>query len=336
MKKTFNIILLAAALAVTGCQDWTTPEAIPVKVDTIEETNPGLFARYTEAIRAYKASEHRVTYVAYDNIYDQPVNTISRISNIPDSTDFIELTNPLYNGWTGEDMKAMRKNFGTKFILRISFKKISEAAIAEFGEADYLGHVTAAVDELLLTADKYGYDGITVEYEGQGTLHALDSEIKILQDREAKFFTPIKEWKGRHADKMMFFEGNPQHTVDHSVVLDADYVILPTADEKSAQKCGFMAFQALQYEDATGKTPFTDLNLIFAARAIPDDITDSSTGRYFEGPAIGILSRWIAGDAPEECSGAGIAVYNVQDDCLGGSIFYPNLRSAIKVLNPNI
>lgn len=334
MKRTFNITYVAAAVLLSSCAEWTTPEAIPFKVNTIEDTNPELYVQYQEAIKAYKSSEHRVSYVAFDNIYDIPTNAATRLTALPDSIDFVELTNPgTVNDWTAADLEDLRLKFGTRFVLRISYNAATETARARYGE-DYFDHVPEYVDSLLNVATKGGFDGITVEYEGMGTLHAFPEELELLNSQEAQLFPRVKEWLNANSGKLLFFEGNPQHTIDHSLVLAADHVILPTADMKSAQKAGYCAVQAVEYEE-NGVEIFKDIKIIFAARAIPNDITDTSTGRYFEGPAVELITKWIMYEAPENCSKAGIAIYNVQNDCLKSTSFYPNVKQAIKILNPN-
>lgn len=335
MKHTFNIIYVAAAAAMlSACAEWTTPEALPFKVNTIEDTNPGLYAKYQAAIKEYKASEHHVTYVTFDNIYDTPLNAACKLTSLPDSVDFVELTNPgNVNDWTLADMKALREKFDTRFVMRVSYKEATEAAKIRYGN-DYFDHIPEFVDSLLNIASKGNFDGITVEYEGMGTLHALDAEIELLKLQEEQIFPKVKAWMSANSGKLLFFEGNPQHTVDHSVVLAANHVILPTADMKSAQKVGYCAVQAVEYEE-DGVAIFKDVKIILAARAIPDDITDTSTGRYFEGPSLELLTRWIMYEAPQNCSKAGLAIYNVQNDCLMSTSFYPNVRQAVKILNPN-
>lgn len=328
MKTSFKILLFAAAIMMASCAKWTTPEALDVKVNTIENTNPELYAQYLESIKAYKASDHHVTYVAFDNSAEFRTNAISSLKALPDSVDFVELSNAVYNDWTGEDMKSMREKFDTKFVIRISYASISAQMRARYGDEAYMPHIKDAVDSLIALADKYEYDGITVEYEGAGQLHALPDEIQELQDKEAQIFPSVSAWREKNKDKLLFFDGNPHHTVDHSVVLSADYVILPTAGEKSAQSCGYIALQAIQGE-------FADVNVILAANAVPDDITDTSTGRYFEGESLFLLTRWMVTDAPECCQKAGIAVYKVQNDCLSTNGYYPRVKAAIKTLNPN-
>lgn len=328
MRNSFKIILVAAAaMCATACAEWLTPEPLALRTNTIETQNPELYAQYLDAIKAYKASDHRMTYVAFSNTAETPLNAQCRVASLPDSVDVVELTNPNYNDWTAEDMQEMREKFNTKFVMRISFPAIKEQMKAEFGD-EYLTHIKDGVDALIKLAGEKNFDGITVEYEGQGTLHAVEDEIETLRNQEAQIFPSVSAWRSANPDKLLFFEGNPQHTVDHSVVLSADKVILPTSGEKSAQKCGYVALQAIQDE-------FKDIDVLFAVDAIPDDITDTSTGRYFDGAALFLLTRWLTSDAPDVCQDAGVAIYKVQNDCFSPSIHYPNVRAAIRTLNPN-
>lgn len=336
MKDTLKILFIAAAASLlAACAEWTTPQALPFKVNTIEDTNPELLAKYQASIREYKASEHRITYVLFNNIYDTPVNAVCKLTALPDSVDFVELTDPAnVNDWTAADMKALREKLGTRFVMRISYKEATEAAKARYGD-EYFDHIPEYVDSLFNIAYNGDFDGITVEFEGMGTLHALPDEIELLNAKEEQIFPKVNAWLNANPGKSLFFEGNPQHTIDHSVVLAADYIIIPSEDFKNAQKAGYSAIQAIQYEE-NGTQPFADINVLFAVRCISDDFTDASTGRYFEGPAIELLTKWIIYEAPQECQNAGIAIYGTQMDCLTGTNgYYPNIRQAIKILNPN-
>lgn len=336
MKDTFKILFIAAAASLlAACAEWTTPQALPFKVNTIEDTNPELLAKYQASIREYKASEHRITYVLFNNVYDVPVNAVCKLTALPDSVDFVELTDPAnVNDWTAADMKALREKLGTRFVMRISYKDATDAAKASYGD-DYFDHIPEFIDSMFDIASKGDFDGITVEYEGMGTLHAIDSEIQLLQLQEEQIFPKVKAWMSANPGKALFFKGNPQHTLDHSVALAADYIILPTEDFKNAPKAGYSALQAIQYIE-NDTQPFAGIKVLFAVRCISDDITDASTGRYFEGPAIELLTNWIVYDAPEECQNAGIVIFGAQMDCLTGtSGYYPNIRQAMKILNPN-
>ena len=90
----FNIlkalIPAVAVFAVTSCSDWTTPE--PKDFDS-PMTEIKKDDAYYEALRAYKASDHSVSFGWYSEWGEGGVATTNMLQAVPDSMDIISLWN---------------------------------------------------------------------------------------------------------------------------------------------------------------------------------------------------------------------------------------------------
>lgn len=68
MKRSIKIyflpVLALTAVLLGSCSDWTDSESVDISRPSLEEQNPALYAQYLAALRAYKASEHKLTRTA--------------------------------------------------------------------------------------------------------------------------------------------------------------------------------------------------------------------------------------------------------------------------------
>ena len=138
MKRNIKIYFLpavaAAALLSGACSDWTDSESVDIRRPSLEAQNPALYEQYVEALRAYKASEHKLTFVMMENRAGlAPVSQNQRLTSYPDSVDFICMTNPenlaaVY----ADEMKEVREK-GTRVIYDIDYSRFEaewEALVA--------------------------------------------------------------------------------------------------------------------------------------------------------------------------------------------------------------
>lgn len=96
MKKNIIKLLLAVAMlpAFVACDDWTETESLDIHRPTLEEQNPELHAQYMQALRDYKARDHKVVFAQIDNPSTAPSQRSEHIKTLPDSVDYIVLKNP--------------------------------------------------------------------------------------------------------------------------------------------------------------------------------------------------------------------------------------------------
>ena len=60
IKKFLLPVAVVAAVSFAACSDWTETESLDMKNPSLETQNPGLYKQYLEALRTYKAGEHKV------------------------------------------------------------------------------------------------------------------------------------------------------------------------------------------------------------------------------------------------------------------------------------
>jgi hypothetical protein len=335
MKRSYKNIITAVVLglSMTACQDWVKPESLEVSVKNNGGDDPALREQYLKNLRSYKESDHQLVYISFDNAAESALNATTLVSYLPDSVDVVELTNPVLRDWFAADMKEVQEDYGTRFVLRVSYDDI----MAPYGNAPGQTPVTeeekteiiaTAVDSLLRQVDVFGYDGITVQYNGLFPDYLYADELAALTKKENDFLPLIKAWKEQNPDKTLFFKGVPTRTIDHSVPLAAEAIIIPTVDARSVNYADFEARNG-----ANGD--FAGARMILETMSIPNDPLDKSTGRYTEGEHIPMMLEWMTTNVPDKYTLAGICVYHAEWGCLSTSGYYPVLKNVIKTLNPN-
>ncbi len=153
-KRIYRMILPFAALllAAVSCSDWTETEAIENTVYKPWEQDPALWADYTAALRAYKQSEHYLSYARLNNSPAQAASEQDFMRCLPDSLDIVTLTNAdNFSTYDAEDMAVMREK-GTRVLYQVDYA----ARKAEFsGEAA----LKAYLDGVIASVAANGLDG---------------------------------------------------------------------------------------------------------------------------------------------------------------------------------
>ena len=54
----FFLLVFTPFLLPVACDDWIVPEFVDIDINSAKEQNPELWARYMQALRTYKQSEH--------------------------------------------------------------------------------------------------------------------------------------------------------------------------------------------------------------------------------------------------------------------------------------
>ena len=86
----YNIfILLAAATVLAGCSKWMDAE--PIQVDPYLPNEVAKDDAYYEALRAWKKSDHAVSFGWYSEWGEGSVNTGNMLCALPDSMDIVAL-----------------------------------------------------------------------------------------------------------------------------------------------------------------------------------------------------------------------------------------------------
>ena len=81
----YSLLFLTAFLLPVACDDWNEPEIVDIDINSAKEQNPELWARYMQALRTYKQSEHYLSYAHFDNSPEKSLNEGSYLRSLPDS-----------------------------------------------------------------------------------------------------------------------------------------------------------------------------------------------------------------------------------------------------------
>ena len=356
MKSIFkiNIILLSIAL-LAGCSDWTKPESIEIEKNSIETSNPELYAKYCEALREYKTTDHKVVYTTYDNVSAEAANGSEKLTMLPDSIDFVQMMNLEISATHQTEMKQVKETFGTRFVARFSVDECKaaydayvESLEAEVEEAEeegaegedteepaapevpaYADFFAAEFAKVTAAVAEYGLDGFTFAFTGKNSDGMTAEQQEAYAAEQAADFAPLKTWIAANSSKVLFLEGNPQYILDTQVLNAASYYILPT---RSCRSVGELALFGLNAANS-GKLP-QNAKLIYSVETPSFIEEEYLVGQFVLGEQIPLAADWLAKDASYAKSG--IAIWNVQRDYFNTSgMVYPNVRKAIKTMNPN-
>ena len=342
MKSIFKInILLVSIALLAGCSEWTTPESIEIEKNSIEATNPELYAKYCAALREYKATDHKVVYTTYDNTSETAANGSEKITMLPDSIDFVQLMNLEVSESHLEEIAAVREKKGTRFVFRFSVEECMAAyeAYVEQAYADAEGTepVVPSFEEFYATefqkvtakVAEYGLDGFTFAFVGKNIEGMTEEQQAAYTTEHDAAFAPVKAWLSSNSSKVFFLEGNPQYVLDNEVLNAASFYILQTRSCRSTGELGLYGINAY----TSGKLP-ENAKLLYAVETPSFIEEEYLVGQFVLGEQIPLAADWIAKDASFEKSG--LAIWNVQRDYFNtDGMVYPNVRKAIKTMNPN-
>ena len=302
MKQTsiYRLILPVVVLLLgASCSDWTETENIDNTVLKPWEQDPALWADYTAALRAYKASEH---YLSYARLHNSPSPAASEqdfMRCLPDSLDIVTLTNAdNFSAYDAEDMAAMHEK-GTKVLYQVDYA----ARKAEFsGEAalkTYLDGVIAAVAANGL--DGYSFTADPLDAAATATIVATLTAA-------------------RNDGQLLVFEGNPL-SVAEADRAKLDFVVLDTEKAENTTEVQLLVL------NATGYAGIAPEKLLLAAE-IDAPLQDEDRTEY---AAVELMARCVVEYGPL----AGFAAYNIAGDYYHAEMNYQTIRTAIQTLNPS-
>lgn len=302
MKQTsiYRLILPVVVLLLgASCSDWTETENIDNTVLKPWEQDPALWADYTAALRAYKASEH---YLSYARLHNSPSPAASEqdfMRCLPDSLDIVTLTNAdNFSAYDAEDMAAMREK-GTRVLYQVDYATRKAEFSGEAALKTYLDGVIAAVAA-------NGLDGYSF------TTDPLDA---------AATATIVATLSAARSDgQLLVFEGNPL-SVAAADRAKLDFVVLDTEKAENTTEVQLLVL------NATGYAGIAPEKLLLAAE-IDAPLQDEDRTEY---AAVELMARCVVEYGPL----AGFAAYNIAGDYYHAEMNYQTIRAAIQTLNPS-
>ena len=300
-KRIYRMILPFAALllAAVSCSDWTEMETVDNTVSKPWEQDPALWADYTAALRAYKQSEH---YLSYARLYNSPAQATSEqdfMRCLPDSLDIVTLTNAdNFSAYDAEDMAVMREK-GTRVLYQVDYA----GRKAEFADAAAL---KTYLDGVIAAVAAHGLDGYSF------TADPLDA---------AATATIVATLSAARSDgQLLVFEGNPL-SVAEADRAKLDFVVLDTEKAENTTEVQLLVL------NATGYAGIAPEKLLLAAE-IDAPLQDEDRTEY---AAVELMARCVVEYGPL----AGFAAYNIAGDYYHAEMNYQTIRTAIQTLNPS-
>lgn len=333
MKRTISnifcgVAFLLATLAGTSCNDWTKNEKIAVEDPVFGEGDPELYARYLASLRAYKSGDHRRTVVWFDNSNKQPASRGGFFSDVPDSVDVVALT--ARGRLTVEELEQveMLREKGTKVIGAFD----CQAALARDEDAQIPEErLSAALAERIWEIEADGLDGLTLCYESTDPTFATEEELHAQRALDDVVAGALTEWRERHPEGLLLFEGTPQWLNDLSAVALCDYLVVRCLDAESVYDFGVRARRMCAVEGIPSD------RFLWLVSAVPPSAT-GATGYLADAAgvsvrAVGALAEWLL--RPEDIGKAGLGIMNVQYDYYNSAMIYRYTKEAIETLNPS-
>lgn len=211
MKSKTIIIPILALLLLAGCSKWNTTE--PVGTDTSHpwDRDPQLWEEYWESLRAYKQRKHSLVYVRFDNAAEKPGSEKNFMRCLPDSLDFVSLTNAEnFSAYDAEDM-AWMKGVGTKVLYQVDLSR----------EIDF--------NKALKIAGDNGLEGFSLTGISKENSSALSAAVSKLR-----------------GGGLLVLEGNPL-LLGSEVISQIDYFVLPSETVENAYSLSNLLQDALDY-----------------------------------------------------------------------------------------
>ncbi len=362
-----SALWVAAAMLMVSCSDWTETESIKIKYPDLKKDNPELYEAYTQSLRDYRKSDHKVVVCKFDNKVKTPAGQAEHINALPDSVDYVILMTPgSVSKEISEEMFEVRNVKGMKVMYEISYSDIvaaykshvewwksmhpdtpdseDEAEEQEMNPSvpvDTLisqdNFVRAAVESQLKFFDQYGYDGLSVSYTGVNPLSISSANMPAYLEAQEAFFGKISEWRKANPTAKFFFEGTPQYVQGEnaSLATGADYIIIPAESQLNAYGFSYLVNQSLRYDNIPADRFIIGVTTV--------SITDpgDTKGTFIDtddngNPLTAIIgAAYWASQITSGFTKSGICISNAQNDYFNIQFVYPNIRKAISIMNPS-
>lgn len=358
-----TVLGAAAAMLMASCSDWTETESIDIKYPDLKTDAPELYEQYTQSLREYRESGHKVVIAKFDNKAAAPAGQAEHINALPDSIDYVVLQNP--DGLSGKivsEMDEVRAEKGMKVLYEINYADIV-AAYKSYAEDWNASHpvtepaegeeetpsdpsdtlvekkffLREAVTAQLEYFGRYGYDGILVSFSSVNPLSVNDAGKQELLFEQEAFLGEIRKWRAGNPDALFFYEGTPQYLLgdDMAIVNGADYIIIPALSELNVYGFSYLVNQALRF----GNIPSDRfvIGVTTVSMTDPGDIRGTFIDKDDAGNTLTAITgaAYWAARTTSEFTKAGICISNVQNDYYNIQFVYPNVRKAISIMNPS-
>lgn len=302
--------VLLMMVGFTACDDWTDPKPVKREVETPQDQDPELWARYMEALKVYKQSPHYVVYGKFANGAEKPVNAGQLLRSLPDSLDMVSLANADKMSEADRQDIAVLHEKGIKVLYCIDYA-------SKAGELSDAGKLGAYLDQAVADAAELELDGFS--FTGIPIYGGSEAEIKARRDAAKLIVQKLSAVAGEGKESLLVFEGNPAFVAEEDIA-KLSYVVLDT------EKTGNVTDLKRQTVLALSRGGLSKERLLLCADVEGEIVNEENVKKQ----AIGELTERVAALGPL----AGLAIANIGKDYYDPTKSYSRTRSAIRLMNP--
>ena len=351
-----KVLIGLVLCACTSCSDWTELEA------EFEEnlTEPNKTEEYYEALRAYKKSDHRVSFAWIGNISHGGVDLEKSYFGMPDSLDIVSIWQGIQSDKYWEELKWCQQKLGTKFLrCRFASKVPDEYGWTRYEPADPNKEpeqyaimekaIQAYANDLCDEIDAQGLDGLDIDYEptvggaeAKGNLAAHQQTMEIWIKELGKRLGPQSG-----TDKILAVDGEVNNAKLRNLGKYFTYFISQAYGSSSATSLDSRVRQVIDNYTKSTTDPISLEECVRKMIVTENFESKASTGgttyRDREGNTMNSLKGMALyqpyyQNAPIEgidrIAGFGAFHLEYEYNISGKSGHYPYMREAIQVTNP--
>lgn len=328
MLSLFSAILLAGAVA--SCTD----------VENMEIQKPYTYSeQYYENLRAYKASDHQVSFMWFAD-YSSSHSMGIRFLGLPDSLDICSLwggipsdvegkPNTFYNPQVHEEMRFVQREKGVKMTY-VTFPSVGvhnwlEKYFPTETAEDSLAVIKAFGDSLLSIVANNNLDGMDLDYEIHGDW-MYGANFVTLIEYLGQYIGP----KGKDPSKLLIVDGWP---------IDGGYEYLSYFISQAYQSSGAFDLQG-RYNELAGYGLPPEKHIVtenmgdyYSTGGTAFTEADGNTTSSFGGQLYSLegMARWN----PQQGKKGGFGAFYAQRD-YGNNPPYKYFRHGIQIQNPAV
>ncbi|MBT9900480.1 endoglycosidase [Bacteroides thetaiotaomicron] len=362
MKKIlyFMTLLFGACLMISACDDWTETEVKnPEKL--VGSANS---EEYYANLRAYKQSEHSVTFGWFGNWTGKGASLENCMAGLPDSVDFVSM----WGGWKApteamlQDLRHVQQKKGTKaLVVFIVLEMGDQITPEEFNtsredrhkywgwidgdeeaiKASIVKYANAVAD----TIDKYNYDGFDLDWEPSYAQPFETNKEMAYNGRIAIFLqTLIDRGIGARSGtgRMLVIDGEPEHSeIPPEMGKDINYFLSQAYESSSEGTLNSRLQRVISHYDGV-LTPEECANKFVVTENF--ETYAQQGGVSFTDPwgnkmqSLEGMARWSPTVDGKAVRKGGVGTYHMEYEfnVPGYSGTYPFLRNATRIMNPPI
>lgn len=361
--KKFGLLLFTVSAFFMGCGDWTEIET-KNKPDLLAPENP---EAYYEQLRAYKKSDHAISFGWYGNWTGKGSSFQNCLAGLPDSMDLVSL----WGCWASptpeqlEDLKFVREKKGLRAMACIllldigngctpglnagSFEENTKLRLEYWGcpdlsdEAAVKTAIIKYANAICDSVDKYNYDGFDLDWEiNMAQPFPTNYELRPGERRRWLVETIAKRLGPRSGSGKLFVIDGDISGMPADLGDCFDYYIVQTYGASAPSSLGGKLTTMINKYKTDKLTPE-----FLASRYIVCETFEryaSTGGTTFTDengnkmPSLDGMARWNPTVNGKVVRKGGVGTYHAEYEYFidGHSQTYPAMRRAIQFMNPAV